>query len=426
MSNYNNKMPLGIYIHFPFCVRKCRYCDFLSFPVGEYDAPASCKEGRAIYTVDEHIDFEAYMNRLQDEVDCCAATFADTFYIDSVFFGGGTPSLIAPVRIEEIMETMYMYFSFAHDAEVTLECNPGTVDEEKLREFKAAGINRLSIGVQSFNDSTLAYLGRIHDAQTAIETVESAKSAGFTNISIDLMFGIPGQDLQMWEADVDQALALDLKHISMYSLQVEEDTDIFDEVFSGSVDLPDEIEDRRMYHLGIEKLARFGYEQYEISNFALPGYESRHNIKYWTLDDYLGLGLGAHSFIDGVRFFNTESMVDYLSSYMPIQMVTVETDRTMEDEMSEFVFLGLRQNVGISLKDFEYRFGKNWDEVYGYDTDKLVLRGLLEHSGDRLRLTELGRDLANQVFVEFVAHDTHDLHDLMGAELLPDEEDGLF
>lgn len=380
----NKKKSLGLYIHIPYCVRKCRYCDFLSYTTHTL-------ESRAYYTV-----------KLCEELLGKSKVYGNKYYVDSVFFGGGTPSLLETEYVEEILDIIYSKFSLSDDMEISIEANPGTVDSKKLREYKDLGINRLSMGVQSLNENVLKYLGRIHTAGEALENYNDARKAGFDNINLDMMFGIPGQTTEMWKNDFKKIVNTKPDHISFYSLQLEDKTPIFNEVMEGKVEELDQVTDRQMYHDAIELLEKGGYNHYEISNAAIFGKESKHNLKYWSMQDYLGVGLGSHSFINGKRFSNTEVLKDYLSTDGRREMIIVEHESSHADNMAEYVFLGLRKTEGISLDDFEKKYGKKFLDLYGHETEDLVNRGLLEIKDGNLKLTTLGLDLSNQVFMEYV------------------------
>jgi oxygen-independent coproporphyrinogen-3 oxidase len=376
--------PLGVYLHIPFCVRKCRYCDFLSFAGTGADARAS------------------YVHKLIGEISGRSEEFGAFRVVDTIYFGGGTPSLLSPRLVGELLDAVYARYRVADDAEITLEANPGTVDEKKLRGYISAGVNRLSVGAQSFSAKKLRYLGRIHSAMDTINMYRQARAAGFDNISLDLIFGVPGETLEIWLADMEAALRLEPEHLSFYSLTLEEGTPIFDDIVNGRAPEVSEIDDRLMYHKALGRLKGAGYRHYEISNAAKPGRESRHNLKYWALDDYVGFGLGAHSYYEGSRFANTEHMTEYMSAAFPEAMTAWEHTNTVSDDMAEFIFLGLRRTDGIDLARFGSTFGRDFWDLYKEETDKLIRRGLLERAGETLRLTPLGLDLSDSVFREYV------------------------
>ena len=304
--------------------------------------------------------------------------------------------------ISELLDAVYSTYRVGEDAEITIEANPGSAEYDKFKAYHAAGINRLSLGAQSYSADTLAFLGRIHSAADTEKSVEAARAAGFGNLSLDLIFAVPGQGFPGWENDLEQAVKLMPDHISFYGLQIEEGTPLFDDVMRGDIETADEILDRRMYRFAKEYLADHGLFQYEISNSARPGFESRHNLKYWTLEPYIGFGAGAHSHFGGRRFSNKPDLASYMAAEYDGDMVDFSHENTISDDMSEYIFLGLRRTAGIELSRFSEEFGRDFWELYGEETEKLIGRGLLEHSGDTLRLTPLGLDLANTVFSEYV------------------------
>ena len=375
---------LGLYIHIPFCARKCGYCDFTSYPVTDPDTHIA-------YILKVIYEMRVRRALLHAEGPAPAA--------DTVYIGGGTPSLIEAGLITELLDAVYSTFELTDDAEITLEVNPGTADIEKLKEYRSSGVSRLSIGAQSFGDETLAFLGRIHGAADTISCVCDSRRAGFDSINLDLIFGVPGQQ---WELDLMSALALDPEHISFYGLMIEEGTPLADDLGKGLIEPVDDIEDRRMYHFAKEYLADHGLYQYEISNSAKPGYESRHNLKYWSMEPYIGFGAGAHSFYGGRRFSNKPELAGYMAAEDEIEMTDWAHVNTLSDDMSEYIFLGLRRTAGIELERFRAEFGRDFWELYGEETEKLIGRGLLEQSAGSLRLTSLGLDLANTVFSEYV------------------------
>lgn len=359
---------ISFYIHIPFCIKKCDYCDFLSGP--NFDI------------------LPDYMAALLDEI----RAFETDEKVRSVFIGGGTPSAVPEKYIDSIMTALRGAAGFDADCEITVESNPGTLTEEKLAAYRAAGINRLSMGVQSFDDRLLSVLGRIHNANDAMSGYSLARKY-FDNINLDLMFALPGQSLKDWELTLAKAAELGPEHISAYSLIIEEGTP-----FYGRFDYADEETDRRMYYFAKRFLAENGYKQYEISNFAKAGRECRHNLVYWQGGDYKGFGLGAASLLNNARTKNTEVMREYLGG------VTVcETDELdTAERMNEFVMLGLRCTDGISAQVFKTRFGMDIFEKFGDIFEKHKKTGLLSVNGDNIRLTEKGTDLSNMVFVDLV------------------------
>ena len=398
---------LSLYIHIPFCMRKCHYCDFLSAP---------CDDATK----------QDYVDALCGEIIERAESFRKK-KVDTIFLGGGTPSVLSSEQMEQIMTTVREYFQILPEAEITMEMNPGTVDEEKLAGYQRAGINRLSIGLQSANNEELKVLGRIHTWEEFLHTWEMVRKAGFTNVNIDLMSALPGQTVETYAETLERVLKLKPEHISAYSLIVEEGT-LFDDWFGEDgerhEELPDEATDRHMYEMTEQKLKENGYYRYEISNYALPGYECKHNIGYWKRKEYLGLGLGSASLLfkktengmcKNIRCSNVSDLNCYLNIGMEQDMFgefihdenrwTAEhTGLTKKDQMEEFMFLGLRMMEGVSLEEFKKQFGKSMEEIYGSKLVKLEKQGLLERkeASGRFALTKKGIDVSNQVFVEFL------------------------
>lgn len=392
---------LSIYIHIPFCVRKCLYCDFLS-------APACEKE------------IESYVNLLLREIKEQSVFYGDHRVV-SIFMGGGTPSLLPARETERILERVREDFSLAGDAEITIECNPGTVTAEKLNNYITCGINRLSIGLQSTDDEELARIGRIHSYGDFLETYTMAREAGFHNINIDLMAGLPGQNLASYGKTLERAAALSPEHISAYSLILEEGTPLY--VNQEEYTFPDEDEEREMYELTGRYLAQAGFQRYEISNYAREGYECRHNKVYWRRGDYAGFGLGASSMVYNVRWKNPEDHGAYeayvekmakdgrdcagytarmRAAYMAGAGAQEVQTLTAQEQMEEFMFLGLRLTEGVDLDEFALCFGKTAEEVYGKQIRTFEEQGLLERRGRRLRLTPRGVDVSNMVFAAFL------------------------
>ncbi|MCM1156210.1 MAG: radical SAM family heme chaperone HemW [Roseburia sp.] len=383
---------LSIYIHIPFCVRKCRYCDFLSYP-------APLKEQ------------EEYLQLLLLEIEKQSLLYKDHRVI-SVFIGGGTPSLLDQMAVEKIINKLNQDFIFSESPEITIEANPGTVTKEKLAAWKKAGINRLSIGAQSCDDSELRTLGRIHDHRTFCTMYEAARESGFVNINIDLMAAIPGQTYDSYRQTLEKVLKLAPEHISAYSLILEEGT-WFYEHQNELVFLTEE-EDRRLYELTGEMLAAYGYRRYEISNYAREGYECLHNKVYWQRGDYVGFGLGAASMVEEVRWNNACSFNEYrdmLQRYesagaaaVPARTAFGEniTYLSPEEQMEEFMFLGLRLMQGVSRNKFAKKFKRPMQDVYGEVIENLKADGLLVENGDHIRLTPYGIDISNYVMAKFL------------------------
>ena len=381
------KRPLGLYIHIPFCVRKCNYCDFLSFPA-------------------EETTKKRYVDALCKEIESYKEVTKE-YRLATIYFGGGTPSVLDVSLIEQILSAVQKNFTIdMAAAEVTLEVNPGTASREKLKQYRELGINRLSIGVQSAKEKELVLLGRIHSFEDAKQTVLWAREAGFENISLDLISALPGQRFEDYKENVEAILALCPEHISSYSLIVEEGTPFYSQYAEGmpkESDLPDEETDRAMYTYTKERLAAAGYERYEISNYAKPGFESRHNSSYWTGIDYIGVGLGASSLFTNARYHNETDLNKYMEAVETGQDIRLEVERLVQEEqMEEFMILGLRMMRGVSRAEFQSRFKRPMETVYGNKLKKLEKQGLLTLGGDTVALTETGIDVSNQVFVEFV------------------------
>ena len=374
----NRRIPLELYVHIPFCVRKCQYCDFLSGPSDEE-------------TKDRYI--EALLKEIR------AAEHTEDYEIVSVFIGGGTPSALKAEAIASIMRTLQEQFFFCEDAEVTIEANPGTVDLEKLTIYRNVGINRLSLGLQSTDAEELKLLGRIHSYEEFLKSYEWARKAGFSNINIDLMFAIPGQTGEAWRQHLYQVAELNPEHISAYSLIIEEGTPFAEQ----NLDLPDEDTEYQMYEDTAEILERYGYRQYEISNYAKQGYMCRHNAGYWQRLEYLGFGLGASSLYGGMRFSNTHQMQEYLTdSRKPEQIRKDVTVLSRNEQIEEFMFLGLRMTEGISEKKFEENFNVRLMDIYGDILQKYEETGFMEHIETKWRLTRKGIHVSNHILADFL------------------------
>lgn len=377
-------MKIEIYFHIPFCARKCLYCDFLSAPA---DAATQ----------------DAYMEALLREATERSKEYKE-YTIDTVFIGGGTPSVVDAVWIERLMEAVRGNFALAENAEVTMEVNPGTVDQQKLERYLGAGINRLSIGLQSADNEELSQLGRIHTWEDFAETYRLAGRVGFTNLNVDIMSALPGQSLASYRNTLKKVLDLkpQPKHISAYSLIVEEGTPFAGLHEKGLLNLPDEECERRMYELTAEILGHHGYARYEISNYAKEGYECRHNCGYWRRVEYVGFGIGAASLVRNERFQNQSDLGVYLEN--PLGCRSEQQVLSLKEQMEEFMFLGLRMTQGIQEQEFRENFGKWPNEVYGSVIDRNLKDGLLQYRADegRLALTERGMDLSNYVMAQFL------------------------
>ncbi len=363
----------GLYIHIPFCVRKCKYCDFVSFPNGDYNE---------------------YLTALISELEEYKGTEADT-----VFIGGGTPSMLNGMQIERLFDGIRNNFKISDNAEISMELNPGTINAEKLAAMKNSGVNRVSIGVQSFNDRELGAIGRIHDSKSAVKAVWDVYNAGIENINIDLMTSIPYQTGESLLNSLNTAFSLPITHISAYSLILEMGTKLFEEYEAGKLELPGEEEDRNNFDMLTEKMTEYGFLRYEISNFAKTGFECRHNIKYWKCQSYIGAGLAAHSYLDGRRFYNTSDMRSYLNGDRRTDDVEI-LGKT--DKISEFMFMGLRMCNGIGRTEFRRRFNESLDEIYGDKLKKFISMGVMEQKGDRYFLNGRGMNVSNSVMCEFL------------------------
>ena len=377
------KKPLELYIHIPFCVKKCAYCDFLSGP--------STLEVR-----------EAYVNCLIEEICHCkhagvgdsdnkwAPCDPENYEVVSAFFGGGTPSILKPDQIRRIMTALKEVFCWNSDAEVTIEANPGTVDEEKLRNYLDCGINRISFGLQSADNEELRKLGRIHTWEEFLDSFHQARIAGFTNINVDLMSALPGQTVDSWRKTLEKVLELKPEHISAYSLIIEEGTPFYEKYEDHSELLPPEEEERQMYHDTKKILHEHGYERYEISNYARAGYACRHNLGYWERKEYKGFGLGSASLLENRRYTNTCELKQYLQG----RIRGTEEELSEQDIREETFFLGLRKMEGIDPGPYRAHYEKL--------LEKLQMQQLLEEKNGRISLTEYGIDISNYVLAQFL------------------------
>ena len=381
------KKNLQIYVHIPFCVQKCLYCDFLSF------------------AAEERVQ-EDYVNALLEEIRHYGETMTD-YDVTTIYIGGGTPSYVNHVWIETVLAEIYENFSIKPNVEISIECNPGTLSSWKLGAYKSAGINRLSIGLQSANNEELKILGRIHTYEDFLKSYEMARAAGFDNINVDLMSGLPKQNVTKFLETLYQIIKLRPEHISAYSLIIEKGTPFYDSYKFDLVKqqagmktdfLPSEDEEYRIYKATQEVLKQNGYVQYETSNYAQKGYECRHNIGYWTRENYLGVGLGAASLIENVRYTNTSN----IDTYMQGEWVAVEEPITRKAQMEEFMFLGLRMNEGVSRENFENNFNISIEAIYREPLEELKRKELLVARAGRIFLTDKGRDLSNYCLAKFL------------------------
>jgi oxygen-independent coproporphyrinogen III oxidase len=379
MGEPSKNQALSLYIHIPFCRRKCRYCDFLSWP------------GRLEMLV-------PYVTALVREISKYRGVLSER-QVSTVFFGGGTPSLLTSEQVNQILETIAAAGTLLPDCEISLEANPEMLTEDKLRGYREAGVNRLSLGVQSTHEALLAFLGRGHSPSDFYHAVESARKVGFSNISGDLIFGIPGQSLDLWHQSLEKMVQLQLNHLSCYGLTYEKGTPLFDNLLQKSFQAVDEDLEWKMFRHAIAWLQQKGYDHYEISNYAMPGDQCRHNLTYWENREYLGVGAGAHGFLNGERYENTTVLEDYLQRLKENEYPVVNREVvSLRESVSETCFLGLRLRKGISESAFQQRYGRSLNDFYPAVLPRLMEKRLLEREAGRIRLTERGIDLSNQVF----------------------------
>lgn len=378
-------MSIGLYIHIPFCLKKCSYCDFVSYL---YDPVLASEYCAALVR-----EMELYSKRLP----------AGDRKVETLFIGGGTPTCLSTGDLVTILESCHYYFHLLPGIEISMEANPGTVDVEKLHSVHRAGVNRLSLGIQACQERLLQLLGRIHSFSEAVEAVQAAREAGFTNLNLDLIFGIPGQEIEEWHYCLEQIIGLAPTHVSTYGLQLEEDTLLLQEVQAGKLEPCSEEVELKMYEEAIEMLGNAGFEHYEISNFALPGYQCRHNLRYWYNLPYLGLGTAAHSYMGHRRFSNEISPGKYVHRIITGELAVAEAeDLPLFTSMAETMILGLRLLEGLDLNAFADRFGMRAEEVFAGQISRLLDLGLVEFGEGILRLTRKALPVANRVFVEFV------------------------
>lgn len=379
------RQPISLYLHIPFCVKKCHYCDFLSFP--------GCSLSRQAEYVDAMIqEIHAYREAAED------------YEVKTIFLGGGTPSLLEKELVERLFHELYSVWRAAQETEITIEANPGTLSREKLIGYHMIGINRLSLGLQSTIAQELATIGRIHNYEQFLANYYLAREAGFDNINIDIMSALPGQTLISYGKTLERILKLQPEHISSYSLILEEGTDFWENAEIERA-LPSEQTERIMYHYTKKCLQNAGYERYEISNYAKPGYACLHNQVYWTGGEYLGLGLGAASYWKGARFSNTPDMEEYMENCSRARITENRKEivtATQKSRMEEYMFLGLRMIRGVSIREFERRFGIPMNRIYGTVIRSYIGQGLLKIEQDRLMLTERGIDVSNSVMADFL------------------------
>ena len=385
----NKKQELGIYIHIPFCAKKCYYCDFVSYP--------NMKEKQ-----------KEYVEALKKEIK---SYDLQNYNITTIYIGGGTPSYIESKYIVEVLEYIKSKLNANEtkfeNMEITIEVNPGTVTKEKLLDYKKVGINRLSIGLQSTNDRLLKQIGRIHKYQDFLQTYNLARNVGFTNINIDLMLGLPNQSIKDLKESIEKVISLHPEHVSIYSLIVEEGTKLYKQIETGELQLPEEELERKMYWYTKSKLELAGYKHYEISNYAKPKRESKHNSNCWEQKQYIGIGASAHSYLNNIRYCNVSNLKEYISNMENVEAdfeekYIVNERQNLEDRKNEFMLLGLRKIDGVSIAMFKEKYVENPIFRYRDSLKKLVNEGLVLIDGDMIKLTNKGLDLANIVWEEFI------------------------
>jgi oxygen-independent coproporphyrinogen-3 oxidase len=376
--------PLGLYLHIPYCLHKCGYCDFNSHPENREES-------------------EIYVSALLSEIEHYAPQLAGKT-VSTVFFGGGTPTLLPPASLDKILGKVKNHYNLSRDCEITIEANPATVKQETLDQIRSSGFNRISIGVQSFDADELKLLERVHSVEEIHTTLHRARLAGFDNLSLDLMSGLPGQSLEKWKSNLLQALDKKPDHISAYGLTIEPATSFFKLQERGLLRLPPENIQLEMLQATIEILPSAGYDQYEISNFARPGFESRHNLNYWDNGEYLGLGAGASSYLNGERFKNTNLPSRYIREVQAGGAAVESTEKLdLLHAMGETIMLGLRRLKGIPIEEFENRFQISFQKVYGKVIDPLLEEGLITLNQNRMALSREGIFLADSVILNFLA-----------------------
>lgn len=406
------KKPLGIYIHVPFCIRKCGYCGFYSAALSD-DASKNEFENvlkRYANAVEKQILSQTFVPREIGSFD------VNTYYVDTIFIGGGTPSLLSSESIQRILSAIDSVFCIAENAEITIESNPGTLNLDKLNGYKHSGVNRLSIGVQSFDDGELLQIGRIHDSKSALKTIDTCRIVGFENLNLDLIFSLPNQNLGRWKKNLKTAISLSPEHLSIYGLQLEDGTEFFERFSKGEFDETSDDLDREMYHKTCDMLKSNGFEHYEISNWSKPSYECRHNLKYWQFGDYLGIGPSAASFVNGFRFEVAPSVSDFLLAYesdntkcrydeINSNLFSNIHQNTLKDSAGEFAFTALRTADGISFKKFKEEFGLEFMNFYEKEIPEIEYfkaLGDVKIDEEGLRLTRRGIDVSNRIMALFV------------------------
>ncbi|MFC5450280.1 radical SAM family heme chaperone HemW [Paenibacillus aestuarii] len=376
--------PTAVYIHIPFCTNKCHYCDFNSYVL----------KGQPVME---------YLDALEREMERTVKKNPPA-KVETIFVGGGTPTVLLPNQMERFLQMVRTYFpADAAEVEFSMEANPGTTDEDKLAVMKEGGVNRISFGVQSFNNELLAAIGRIHNTDDVYRSIENARKLGFRNLSIDLMFGLPKQTVDIMQATLDAALALDLQHYSIYSLKVEENTLFHTLYHKNQLPLPSEDEEVGMYELIMNRLEQAGYKQYEISNFAKPGFESRHNTMYWRNRAYYGLGAGAHGYMNHQRHVNVKGIQPYIDATKTGLPIMEQFEVTKQEAMEDFMMVGLRMLEGVRNADFMSQFGETIEAHFEPVLAQLLAKGLLERSADGYKLSKPGILLGNEVFGSFLS-----------------------
>lgn len=377
------KEPVSLYIHIPFCKSKCNYCDFLSFD-------------------NENEKMEAYVEALVLEI-ISYKTVLEKNIIKSIFIGGGTPSVLEATYIERIMNVIHENFNIDYAAEITIECNPGSLSKEKVTTYKALGINRISLGLQAVANERLKHLGRIHTFEEFVQNFNLLREVGYDNVNVDLIFGLPNQTLKEWQDTLMQVTKLKPEHISVYGLQVEAETPYYKQYQQKNWELPEEEEEREMYWYANQYLTKNGYEHYEISNYSKKGYLCNHNKVYWTLGSYIGLGLGAASYYNNIRMDNTRDMKEYIKAQGDLQeIICNKLSSSLTAQKEEFIFLGLRLMEGISKTQYYNKFNQRIEDIYDEVIRDLIKQDLLSEGNNRLMLTSKGIDISNYVLAKFI------------------------
>ncbi len=376
---------LGLYVHFPFCIKKCHYCDFLSF---EKDSD----ETLLVYAKAMAKDIELWSEKLKD------------YSIDTIFFGGGTPSLFSKEAMGVVIDAIYKHFHISDNLEFSIEANPKTLNKDKFAFYLSSGINRMSMGVQTLDEKLLNFIGRAHNSEDFYKNYHEARDAGFQNINLDIIFSIPNQRMAHWRNTVEKIIDLKPEHISFYSLQIEENTPFFHRFNAGEWNEIDEEEDRKMYWYGVNKLKSKGYIHYEISNASISGFECRHNLKYWSMEEFLGIGIGAHSYLGNTRLSNETDINKYIQNANNKEDNTVWIHHNQnKDNISEFIFTGLRKRRGINLEEFKSRFDSSIEQVFPEEMANLLSENWIEiTANNQMKLTDCGIDISNHIMSEFV------------------------